>query len=707
MKRIICFVLVCLLFVGCSEDNSRQITMASEKQNLCSVLESDMQYSKMVAENQLGIDGESYINLCINDKYIALYGLRPNGETAGDLQVVDDCLTFIDRDTKEQDLFTFNFWEDVDPDESLVELDFWDDTTLMLLFSEVRNNEYVYEFWFFDRTTGIFSPYTALTTTRSLDDGVYDMCCVDQKVYVSFFYGDILCFDFQCSEEIVFFSGLTSPEFVQAENGALFIIGNDEALVKAVPVMGDGCSVGTPVSLIESTWHQVCDGSGVYDFYITYENQICGVNMSDQTMTIVFDGYTSGIDLNHVRFFAMGATLVVCDNVTEDFLVDEYVLYTLEQRPADEEQRTTLKLATLYTSSDLQEAIVAFNQENANYIIELEDYSQYGDNGRVKLYTDIMSGDIPDILNLSGLQETTVYQDEYLIDLMPYVCKKYGDDLEGIQKEVLQAQIVDDHLLTITPNFKLNLLCSLTPVDEVLTTDKFLDVLSQNSQKDMVSRDDVLEILLENTLSEIIDPVSNTIDEEMLAQILEETKQFPSVAKNDVDSITEGLYSGCISFAVASLSSFRSYRQLVLELGDTFYVYGYPGISRDAIVMEANNYLAITTSSQHPDAAWAFIETMLEPAFQKKYSHRTFPIVREVLDELISEAKETEVGFSDHAEERLDVLFLSVSLGKVDYESIFCIITEEAESYFSGDKDVNEVISIIQNRVHIYLAEQA
>lgn len=318
-----------------------------------------------------------------------------------------------------------------------------------------------------------------------------------------------------------------------------------------------------------------------------------------------------------------------------------------------------------------------------------------------------MSGDIPDILNLSGLQETTVYQDEYLIDLMPYVCKKYGDDLEGIQKEVLQAQIVDDHLLTITPNFKLNILCSLTSVDEVLTTEKFLDVLSRNSQKDMVSRDDVLEILLENTLSEIIDPVSNTIDEEMLAQILEETKQFPSVAKNDVDSITEGLYSGGISFAVASLSSFRSYRQLVLELGDTFYVYGYPGISRDAIVMEANNYLAITTSSQHPDAAWAFIETMLEPAFQKKYSHRTFPIVREVLDELISEAKETEVGFSDHAEERLDVLFTSVSLGKVDYESIFCIITEEAESYFSGDKDVNEVVSIIQNRVHIYLAEQA
>ena len=47
------------------------------------------------------------------------------------------------------------------------------------------------------------------------------------------------------------------------------------------------------------------------------------------------------------------------------------------------------------------------------------------------------------------------------------------------------------------------------------------------------------------------------------------------------------------------------------------------------------------------------------------------------------------------------------SVGRsVDTNAIESIITEEAGSYFSGDKDIAAVASIIQNRVQLYLNER-
>ena len=42
-----------------------------------------------------------------------------------------------------------------------------------------------------------------------------------------------------------------------------------------------------------------------------------------------------------------------------------------------------------------------------------------------------------------------------------------------------------------------------------------------------------------------------------------------------------------------------------------------------------------------------------------------------------------------------------------DYDtSIFEIVSDEAESYFNGDKSAQEVASLIQSRVNLYVNEQ-
>lgn len=706
MRRIIPVLLLFLFLCGCGEDHSGELTTAKKNLDLCPVLENDTQYSRIITEKSLGIEGESYVNLQTNDQYVALYGFQPTGEMIGDAQVVTDCFTLIDRESLEQTCYVFD-WADVDEDSSLAEMDFLDGTSLLILCAELKDGVCTYDLWVYNCTKNTFAYLAALNTTRSQEDAVCDMRCMGQNIYITFTHGDILCYDMESGEEKIISCGLFSSELVCSEQGDLYAVGTDGGIVEAVPISTEDNSVGAAVSLIESTWYQVCDGFENYDFYITYENQICGISMADGTMTIVFDGYASGVDLNHVRFFTVGTTLLICDNVTDDFLVDDYELYTLEPQSVDDDQRVTLTLATLSTSSDLQEAVVEFNKENADYIIELEDYSEYGDNGATRLYADIMSGNIPDILNLSGLQETSIYSDEYLLDLLPYMQGSYGEELDGIQTSVIQAQMSGEQLLTVTPNYNLKILCSLTSVGTELTTDLFCDLLDQGKEKGMISRNEVMEILFENTVAEFIDASSNTLEGDALQELLTRAKPFPDVAETDGASVAEGLYSGNILFASTELSSFRSFRQLIYDLGDEITIYGYPGITEDAVVLEANNFLAITTATSHPDVAWEFILTMLEPEFQRKYSHRTFPLATDVLDELVLEAESSETGFSEGAAAMLDEMFSTISLGSVGCSAIRDIITEEAQAYFSGDKSREDVVEIIQNRVHIYLSEQS
>ena len=230
----------------------------------------------------------------------------------------------------------------------------------------------------------------------------------------------------------------------------------------------------------------------------------------------------------------------------------------------------------------------------------------------------------------------------------------------------------------------------MTHVGSELTTELFCDLLEQSSEKGMISRSEVMEILFENTLAELVDTSSNTLDGDALQDLLSKAEPFPDVKETDMTSVKERLYSGSILFVSEELSSFRSFRQLVYELGDEITIYGYPGISDDSVILEANNYLSITTSSQHPDAAWEFLATMLEPEFQRKYSHRTFPLVKEVLDELETEAKSSETGFSENAKRLLDEMFSTISLGSVGSENVQKIITEEAQAYDATGIEVTE-----------------
>ena len=121
--------------------------------------------------------------------------------------------------------------------------------------------------------------------------------------------------------------------------------------------------------------------------------------------------------------------------------------------------KTVLTLATMNLDGDMQRMIVKFNRNNPNYRIEISNYSEYNteedyEAGLTKLNTEIMAGNVPDILNLDGLSTGKLAARGILADLMPYL--NNDEELKDqMFDNVLKALMSDGKLYRTASSFNI------------------------------------------------------------------------------------------------------------------------------------------------------------------------------------------------------------------------------------------------------------
>ena len=132
-------------------------------------------------------------------------------------------------------------------------------------------------------------------------------------------------------------------------------------------------------------------------------------------------------------------------------------------------------------------------------------------------------------------------------------------------------------------------------------------------------------------------------------------------------------------------------------------------------VGKAINTFAISSRSKNQSGAWAFLEQYLQYG---KYAN-TFASLKQNLEaqalEYRNDSGHTRVEYPDgwqyeyHAatEEEIAQVYDVLENARFDTVSaeVLTIITEEAESFFLGQKPVDVVAQIIQNRVQNYMEE--
>lgn len=435
-----------------------------------------------------------------------------------------------------------------------------------------------------------------------------------------------------------------------------------------------------------------------------------------------------------------------------------YELGFLTKTPVEEiPERTLLTLGAIYLDSNLENAVIDFNRNNDTYRITLVDYSEYNTAedstlASKQLDRDVISGNCPDIISLS-----TGHQDKYiekgvLADLSAMLEKDDSLSMDDFLSGPLQAFSKNGTLYGIPNSFYMeSVKVSRKLVGDITSWDmstlgeiiKDLDIpiMQYTDQAGFVTQ------TVYQNISTFVDYGKSTcsFDSDAFKQLLETASYFPT--EEEMNAESESMEDTILSGMWVDPDTQVQAGEMLMNseyLGDSYAVkyhynlyteengflnLGYPQNEGNGAVIFVSGGLAISAKSKYQDGAWEFLKTTLSD--ENQLDSWQFPVTVSALDEYLAEAMErpyymegdekvyyddsayigdTEYPLEPLTQEQLDDFkdYINGAVVSGNYDTdIMEIIEEEVGAYFAGDKTADEVATLIQNRVTIYLGENS
>lgn len=460
---------------------------------------------------------------------------------------------------------------------------------------------------------------------------------------------------------------------------------------------------------------------GAYGLYGSDGQRLIGIDPETGTCAVILNWLDAGIDQNVFAVYDLGddTLLVSADNgvflVTPLESVDSGIVLTL----------------ATFNYEDASAAALEFNSSQSEYRVVVKDYSEFNTRrnsagGLEQLGLDIASGDAPDLYDLRGLPVSQYIQKGLLEDMYPYIDTDPSMSREDFFPSLLKAMEADGGLYCIIPH------CAIITMAAAPETAENPEDWSVQAMAELaagadpfagsVTRYDFLQYMLAGYDSTFVDwrNGSCSFDEPEFAALLEFVKLLPEESPTNWDDYDPLLLLSSVSSGL----DVRINRFLLDCADDDAYVQslGLPGEESPRFLIAPAIYSwGMSASGEHKDGAWAFISTFLSEEYQE--DRITIPLRITAWDAL-REMEETNVanGFSSFAmtpkgdlnltindTRHMDALEELIPLVNGFYEentALMEIIWSEAQTYFAGDKTVEEAVNLIQSRVSIYLAEQ-
>lgn len=376
------------------------------------------------------------------------------------------------------------------------------------------------------------------------------------------------------------------------------------------------------------------------------------------------------------------------------------------EAPAPETGNTVLTLATDNVQR-IEADVAKFNSSHSDCHIEILDYSS-ADYDR--FVTQVMAGDVPDILDLGFLPTRQLSEKGLLEDLYPFLDADPELSRSDFLKPVLDTCTYNGKLACTISNFEYVVVAGPSAIlgeSPGITFDKFNAVL--NSMPDGVSvfhpfmtREKILRESLSIDLDNYIDweSFSCHFDSPEFIEYLQFISLLPEALPQD---ITEVDFSAPALLQQTSIYSFEQYPNLINTLGtEDFTFIGFPCAHGTGNAIHIRGDLAISSSCVNKDAAWQFVRTYMTTDYQN--SQPSFPCNSQLYHRRMEEA----VGSGIITQAQADKVWeLINSTTKTDTQnsSIYNMILQQVSPYFAGEKSAEEVSRQVQSRVGLFLAE--
>ena len=507
---------------------------------------------------------------------------------------------------------------------------------------------------------------------------------------------------------------------------------------------------------------QLCLGAEENRLFYSDGQDFYSLELESGKSTRLFNWLTCGVDvgcISYIQLLTDGTVRAVCNEYVSADEGHRTELAAISQKPVYAgQEKTVLTLGCIEADWELVYAVRAFNRESDSSSIELREYRldyDFTEAGQQQaLLSHLLSGEVPDILILDGLNHRLLAAKGLLADLYPFLDGDGGFAREDFFDNVLESCERSGRLYALADAFSVDTVMADADVagDEPgWSYEQYNAAITSMPEgcqpfERYTTSEDILRNGLAMELDSYIDYESLTADFEnrSFMGLLEFSRSFPltfdwdSYEWTDAD-ITEYRISGGRQMLMRTslLSVEEVYFNSIYFNGNGSYK-GYP--SHDGSVGSAltlHRLCAVSAASPHSEEAWRFISGLIES--EGTGSNWGFPTLRErclekierfsvpeyLIDEnaqpvLTEEGEQIELaqghmgtvlgvrGFyalNDTWRERFEAALSTGTKLRCDDAELTELIVESLRSYYEGSMDAVTAAVQVETQVEAWLSQ--
>ena len=512
-------------------------------------------------------------------------------------------------------------------------------------------------------------------------------------------------------------------------------------------------------------------GSGDYDLYYSNGTSLYGYKLGEFEGEKILNWLScdiKGSDLNILSVEDDGSVRAFSNrwnNKDETYTCE---LVTAKKVPYDSvPHKDIITMAVMYLDYRVQDLIIDFNRHNDKVRIEVQDYSEYNndrdgwDAGQTKLNTEILSGRLPDIFCLSGLNYRQLAAKGILEDLYPYLDADKELKRADFFPNVLGAMEVDGKLCGTVSSFYINSAIGAASVvgdKPGWNYDAFNAALAEMRERvpectafdQYATRDGMLTNCVALDMADFIDWSTGTVrfDGEEFVNLLNFAATFPGevdwdnmegVSETTEDRLAQGrqMLVQTSAFSIEDIF-YNNYTQF---LGGKITYIGYPTAHGTGnMISFAESGYAMSSKTPYKDEIWQFLRSFFTAEYQEEgyampsridvfeekaedamtVQYQQDPEGNTMLDEEGEKIPVPRATMWNAAENKAEEIYaltpeqvgqirelIETTTKLADFDSeIMGIVSEQAQAFFNGQKSAEEVARLIQSKVNIYVNEQ-
>ncbi len=330
-------------------------------------------------------------------------------------------------------------------------------------------------------------------------------------------------------------------------------------------------------------------------------------------------------------------------------------------------------------------------------------------------------------------------------DLAPYLDKDDTIAREDYVESALRAYERDGKLYAVMPYYGVEMLVgkiSEIGEEKAWTVEDFMELLaSKDNGVKLLSGADkssILWVMCTMNQGLFINKESGecSFEGEEFKKILEFANRFPNEASDD--TTLDDLRNGRTLLDRGRITSVTQYQMYEFMFGGPVNLIGYPAFGESGLSFFSNGTtVAMGSGSENKEGVWEFIRFNVTKERQENVGSPNggFPILKSALEKQFEkdmEPNNMDDGNGGQKEiprstwtssmggetfsvdvyaatqeqvDRMREMIETAQSGENMEEEVLNIILEEAAGYFEGHKSVEDVASVVQNRVQLYLNE--